>query len=160
MCNAVHESFDIRPVSDKEISTDTTQISTTDAGNVVFELGDVDLGEDGLRASMERLNANILPNQNIVAGSIANSAAPILFDEATEDSQNLQNYYGAMVNWDLVDNEVGRMYNDFTIRMQHREFAFNQQLQTARARHQEWKKRNETIVQREHNRARAHLMLG
>ena len=157
-----YDALSVDEVPDMDLSADTTEVSTTEAGNVVFDLGAMGLEEDALRASINKVHANSLPNSNIAAArSTVNNAPPILFDEFTNTSQNLQNYYSAMVDWDMVDNEVGRMYTDFTMRMQLGELTFGQQLQSSpHARHQDWKDRNRARVQREHNRARVDLLLG
>ena len=154
-----HNFFELDHIPNMDFSTEFAEISTTQTGNFLFDVGAMPLEEERLRAATEQISAAPVLSGTIDARSTANRAPPILYDEATPISQDLQNYYSAMIDWDMVDNEVGKMYADFTMRMDQGETAFNQQLQSARAQRKEWLKMQEEMAIREYQRARAHLAL-
>ena len=153
-----HDFFELNRMLNMEYSTDSAAISSTPTGNVLFDMGDMHVDKDALRAATEQNNAASVINVTIDDRSTANRAPPILYDEATPMSQDLQNYYSTMIDWEMIDHEVGAMYDDFIMRMEQRALAFNQQLQSTRAQRKDWVKVQQEKAKQEHQRARAHLL--
>lgn len=86
--------FDASDTFDDDFLADLPELETTEAGNPMFTLGDIDVSDEQLYAMVQEYNASI------AAGTPADAWTAAIYYERSDEAQNQLNFFNSVVDYD------------------------------------------------------------
>ncbi|MCJ1255863.1 hypothetical protein MMC24_003681 [Lignoscripta atroalba] len=81
------------------------KFETTQAGNIMVNIGDEDLEDQELAAMLDAYNKDIPAPSTARTRFLQSTTTPVLYAERSEAAQNDVNFYSSMIDWDTIDRE-------------------------------------------------------